>query len=233
MPRIAVDLAAATPVMAEPVEPDRVVSEVATPVTANRAVTAVDAIATKAVEPEVETDALTPTVVAGAAPEAVVSAIEPARPRPARRQHRPAPPKKAEPPKDSAEPTEAKPSEPAPVAAAPAAAGAPAPSALTVQPQPAGPPPDYLALLVARLNRYKEYPRNARIRRVEGRVLLWFALDREGRVIAHRIARSSGYDILDHAVETMIQRAAPLPPLPESITGPRLELVVPVDFSLR
>jgi len=64
-------------------------------------------------------------------------------------------------------------------------------------------------------------------------VLLNFSIDRTGRVLAHSIARSSGYADLDNEVMAMITRAEPLPPFPASMPQPRLDLTVPIRFSLR
>jgi protein TonB len=92
---------------------------------------------------------------------------------------------------------------------------------------------DYMAVLQAWLEKHKEYPRGARLRHIEGTTLLYFVMDRDGRVIDFRIQKSSGHDLLDHEVEEMIQRAQPLPQMPDSMTQVRLELVVPVQFLLR
>ncbi|HYG90014.1 MAG TPA: TonB family protein [Azospirillum sp.] len=97
----------------------------------------------------------------------------------------------------------------------------------------AGPPPDYLALIQARLARYKVYPRAAQLAREQGTVLLHFVVARDGAVLSWRIERSSGYATLDRQVESMIERAAPLPPLPDSLSGDRLDIVLPVQFALR
>ena len=99
-------------------------------------------------------------------------------------------------------------------------------------PQAADARPDYYALLSAWLDKYKEYPRRATQRGQTGRVLLWFELDRSGRVLSHRIEHSSGYVMLDRAVEDALQRAQPFPPMPDSIREPRLTVTVPVTFSL-
>jgi protein TonB len=64
-------------------------------------------------------------------------------------------------------------------------------------------------------------------------VLLSFTFDREGRVLAHRIARSSGHSSLDREVAAMLERAQPLPPMPDTMTQARLEVTVPVLFALR
>ncbi len=63
-------------------------------------------------------------------------------------------------------------------------------------------------------------------------MLLGFSLDRDGRVLAHRIVQSSGYADLDNEVMEMIMRAEPLPPFPTSMPQARLDLTVPIRFSL-
>jgi len=96
-----------------------------------------------------------------------------------------------------------------------------------------GPTPSYLAELRAWLERHKQYPRRAQLRHQQGTALLRFTMDRSGRVLSYRVERSSGHSVLDAEVEAMIQRASPLPPLPDDIPGPQLEIVVPVSFRLR
>jgi protein TonB len=92
---------------------------------------------------------------------------------------------------------------------------------------------DYMSVIRAWLEKHKEYPRQARMRRQEGTAFLYFEMDRNGKVQSFRVTRSSGHDILDREVEDMIQRATPLPPMPPEMTAARLELVVPVRFHLR
>lgn len=92
---------------------------------------------------------------------------------------------------------------------------------------------DYMAQLQAWLERHKEYPRRAKLRRQEGTVLLYFVMNREGRVLEYRIRQRSGHASLDRAVEEMIERAQPLPKMPQEMRQARLELVVPVQFFLR
>ena len=70
-------------------------------------------------------------------------------------------------------------------------------------------------------------------RGVEVVVMLSFSVDRNGRVLAHEIARSSGHPELDKEVVSMIERAQPLPPFPPSMPEAKLALTVPIRFSLR
>lgn len=113
---------------------------------------------------------------------------------------------------------------------------APAPAAQQTAAVPtvgrAGPPPNYLSLLHSALERNKDYPRAARQKRQQGRAMLRFAIDRSGKVLDYKIEKSTGYDTLDREVVAMIQRASPLPPMPAEMTGERLEVVVPVPFTL-
>jgi hypothetical protein len=53
------------------------------------------------------------------------------------------------------------------------------------------------------------------------------------RVLEFRITQSSGSELLDREVADMIERAQPLPKMPDSMTQTRLKLVVPVQFFLQ
>ena len=92
---------------------------------------------------------------------------------------------------------------------------------------------DYKAQLVAWLEKHKEYPRRARLRRQEGTALLQFVMDRSGKVLEYRILESSGYKLLDEEVVAMIERASPLPEPPAAMEGERFEYKVPVWFNQR
>jgi periplasmic protein TonB len=89
------------------------------------------------------------------------------------------------------------------------------------------------AQLVAWLEKYKRYPRAAQEQREQGVVYLRFAIDRQGRVLSSQINKSSGFELLDDEVLALVQRAQPVPSPPPEVTGDRIELLVPVAFSLR
>lgn len=93
--------------------------------------------------------------------------------------------------------------------------------------------PSWETELVRRLEQYKRYPSDAQSRGVEGIVMLNFSVDRNGRVLTHDIVRSSGHPELDKEVVSMIERAQPLPPFPPSMPEDKLNLTVPIRFSLR
>jgi protein TonB len=91
----------------------------------------------------------------------------------------------------------------------------------------------FAARLFAHLNRYKRYPEAAKLRHEEGIVSLRFTMDRAGNVLSAEVAKSSGSKALDQEARALIQRAQPLPPIPAEFRQGSLELVVPVEFSLR
>jgi protein TonB len=93
-------------------------------------------------------------------------------------------------------------------------------------------PSSWQSSLVRQLQRFKQYPAQAQARNEQGVVLLSFSVDRNGKVLAHGIARSSGYADLDQEVMAMIMRAEPLPAFPASMTQQRLDLTVPIRFAL-
>lgn len=91
---------------------------------------------------------------------------------------------------------------------------------------------DYFDSLRAYIEQHKRYPRRALMRRQEGTVLLRFTVDRNGKIVSHEIARSSGNPTLDREVEDMLERATPLPEIPDDIGADQMEIEVPVSFSL-
>jgi protein TonB len=114
-------------------------------------------------------------------------------------------------------------SSPAAPPAAPVTSAPPSADALT----------NFQTLLLAQLNRAKRYPVPAQRRRAQGVAYLRFTMDRSGKVLTAQLERSSGHGDLDEEVLALIRRADPLPPIPPEIAQGRLELVVPVQFSLR
>jgi periplasmic protein TonB len=91
----------------------------------------------------------------------------------------------------------------------------------------------YYAELAAWLERHKRYPLRARQLRQEGVARVRFVIDRSGRVISHRIEKSSGHETLDEAASELLRRASPMPAIPPSIEQARLEIVIPIAYQLR
>jgi len=93
--------------------------------------------------------------------------------------------------------------------------------------------PSWQTALVRHLQQYKRYPGEAQARGEEGVVQLSFTVDRTGHVLNREIVRSSGHRQLDNEVMSMIERAQPLPPFPASMPQAKLDLTVPIRFSLQ
>lgn len=107
------------------------------------------------------------------------------------------------------------------------------PMASTAEPSPAGVRPagaSNEAVVIRWLERHKQYPRVALVRRIEGEVLLHLELDAEGNVLLSEIARSSGRAGLDGEVLAMVKRAQPFPLLQLGET--KFDFYIPIDFTI-
>lgn len=117
-------------------------------------------------------------------------------------------------------------------AAAPEADASPVASA-----HAGGPPADAMAAfqgrLMAHLAKHKRYPLAARQRRQQGTAWVRLTLDRNGRVVSRRLERGCGVDLLDREAEELLDRAQPLPEIPTELGKDQMELVLPVEFSLK
>ena len=93
--------------------------------------------------------------------------------------------------------------------------------------------PTWKTHILALLERNKRYPEMAQSRHQEGVAQVFFSLDRQGRVLNSRVVRSSGASALDDEALALLRRAEPFPPPPPELPGPRVDLTVPIRFSLR
>jgi protein TonB len=85
--------------------------------------------------------------------------------------------------------------------------------------------------LAAHIDKYKRYPADRANKGAE--IVLRFALDRMGHVLAIGLVRSSGDTSFDDAALAMIKRADPLPPPPPQVADEGLTFTMPVDFRAR
>jgi periplasmic protein TonB len=93
--------------------------------------------------------------------------------------------------------------------------------------------PTWKTKIVALLERNKRYPETAQSRREQGVAQVFFSLDRQGRVLASRVVRSSGADSLDEEALALLRRAQPFPPPPRELAGDHIDLTVPIRFNLK
>ena len=92
---------------------------------------------------------------------------------------------------------------------------------------------NYMGMLSAHLQRFKQYPPAARSAGEQGVATLSFTVNRNGQVSDGRIAKSSGSAKLDSETLAMLQRAQPLPAFPPEMTQGSLSFAAPIRFSLR
>lgn len=84
--------------------------------------------------------------------------------------------------------------------------------------------------LLLQLDRNKRYPSAARQLQLGGVVTVSFVIDRQGRVLSSRIAKSSGAEALDKEALDVLMRSSPLPPPPGDVGGETLSLSMPIQF---
>lgn len=132
------------------------------------------------------------------------------------------------------------PATPAP-APAPVVAPAPLPAESIIRGSPLGNTNDqaaeeeintYKSLLALWFRRHQVYPKEAQRQKLEGRGLLLIVIDREGRIHDYAIARSTGHTMLDRAMIAMMDRANPVPRLPDSYTAPLYHARIPIEFKM-
>jgi periplasmic protein TonB len=85
--------------------------------------------------------------------------------------------------------------------------------------------------LLSHIAQYRHYPDQARRDRVQGKVQLVFAMQRDGMVTDVWVKASSGHDALDLAAVDTIRKAQPLPKIPSELPD-QLNISVPVAFDL-
>ena len=82
------------------------------------------------------------------------------------------------------------------------------------------------------LQQHKRYPREARRLRRQGAPRVAFTLDRQGNVLSVQLMESCGVSSLDTEALALVRRAAPLPRPPVEIDERKLEVSVPIVFSM-
>ncbi len=110
---------------------------------------------------------------------------------------------------------------------------------LAAPPGPAASPPSRQVLaswqgqLLAHLARFKRFPPDAQRRGEQGTVLMRVIMSNGGEVVSMTMAQGSGYADLDAEAQAWITRAEPLPAFPPEMTARRMDLVIPLRFTLR
>ena len=87
--------------------------------------------------------------------------------------------------------------------------------------------------IALQVERHKGYPAAAQDRHETGTAELAFTLDRNGKVVASRVVRSSGFAALDQETLETVRRAQPFPPPPANMPGETFDFTVPIRFNIR
>lgn len=94
---------------------------------------------------------------------------------------------------------------------------------------------NYLKRVSTRIHRFKQYPREARIAKIEGTVIMQLTLKSDGSVRDKKITTSSDIDIFDAEALAIIERAEPFPKFPTALVekiGSQLKFSTSINFKL-
>lgn len=83
------------------------------------------------------------------------------------------------------------------------------------------------------LNKHKKYPSDARKHGEEGVANVSFSIDRSGKVIAARLDKSSGSELLDKEAVEVLSRASPFPQPPSDVTDFTISFALPIQFRIK
>jgi protein TonB len=93
--------------------------------------------------------------------------------------------------------------------------------------------PVWMRAVSERVRQFFHYPPAALASRITGVATIRFGVRRNGQIDKLEVARSSGDDSLDKAAIDILQKAQPLPPIPDRMRVDRVEGELPVNFGVR
>ena len=93
----------------------------------------------------------------------------------------------------------------------------------------------YEQLISLWIQKFKQYPEEAKLAGLQGETVVRIRIDRRGSVKYYALERSTGHAALDRAAVDMIRRANPVPAVPVDYptSGDLLEFLIPVNFQLQ
>jgi protein TonB len=83
-----------------------------------------------------------------------------------------------------------------------------------------------------RIEQLKQYPISARLNRWEGKVVLRAVIMDDGNLADLRVAKSSGYEVLDQDALEILRQTAPIK-LPQPLGQPQIVIHVPISYQLK
>jgi protein TonB len=91
---------------------------------------------------------------------------------------------------------------------------------------------DYFDMLRLKIESKKKYPNSAQKRQIEGRVVVGFTLNPDGRVASAEIVQSSRHTALDKAALKAVKAASPFPRPPARMFEGPLQMKIAIVFEL-
>ncbi len=92
----------------------------------------------------------------------------------------------------------------------------------------------YEQLISLWIEKFKQYPDEARSNGMQGETVVRIRIDRHGNIRYYILERSTGFQVLDKAAIDMVKRANPVPAVPNDYPpGDLIEFLIPVNFHLQ
>jgi protein TonB len=93
--------------------------------------------------------------------------------------------------------------------------------------------PIWMRAVTDRVRQFFYYPPDALSARIFGVAIVHFVVRRNGQIDRLEISKSSGNEGLDKAVIDIMQKAQPLPPIPDRMHTDRVDGTLPINFGVR
>ena len=90
----------------------------------------------------------------------------------------------------------------------------------------------YYGVIRNMLDSNKKYPLLSLQRRQEGTPVVEFTILKNGEVVNLKV-NSSGHRLLDREAQKIVLKSSPFPPIPDSLGKNKIDLRVPINFSLQ
>ena len=100
------------------------------------------------------------------------------------------------------------------------------------EPTTQGSPADYLHTVRMMIESNKRYPLDARRRQIQGRVVVRFVIETDGRVTNVTLAKKSRYPLLDEAATASVRDSSPFPKPPSDLFDGPIPLEISIVFEL-
>ncbi len=92
----------------------------------------------------------------------------------------------------------------------------------------------YEQLISQWIEKFKQYPMDARVQGLQGETVVRIRIDRMGNIRYYILEHSTGSQVLDRAAIDMVRRANPVPSVPNDYPKADLiEFLIPVNFHLQ